>query len=66
MQETEKETNLMDKILAIIDNYKVDELDVNELIVLDEKLEQIRRHITLLQSDITKAYKAQKIQEIKS
>lgn len=48
-------------LIDIIDTYNVDELSINELIVLDEKLEQIKRYIAIMQSDITKTYKLLKI-----
>ena len=54
----------MEQILELINAYDVDSLSIDELIILDEKLETLKRYIALLQSDITKQYKLLKIQEI--
>lgn len=40
--------NDIDTLLDIIDTYDVDNLNIDDLIILDEKLEQLRRHIALL------------------
>lgn len=54
----------MDKILELINACDVDSLSIDELIIFDEKLEQLKRYIAIVQSNITKQYKLLKIQEM--